>query len=660
MEKYLLVLTVLYFTGADLYAQVIQPALGDDEEALIKAELQRYERRFLRERDEPLSDQRIDATYYKLDLRVTYAPNYLSGNVLMKATATVGNLNDITLDLMNVLSIDSVKVDGTSCSYTRTISTFTIALPRPYSIGEMMTVETFYRGVPGSSGFGSFAFSTHGGIPWIWSLSEPYGSKDWWPCKDHPYDKADSVDVLITCDSTWKVGSNGVLISVVNNGDGTKTHFWKHRYPIASYLVSITMTNFAQFSNYFRYNPTDSMEILNYVLPEHLANAQASLPQTVTMLQIFSNLFGLYPFVNEKYGHAEFGWGGAMEHQTMTSTGTFSENVIAHELSHQWFGDMITCRTWPDLWLNEGFATYCTGLYREMRYGIASYWSYINGLVNSAKQAQGTLYVQDTTNVNNLFSSSRVYNKGAMVLHMLRHVLGDSVFFQAMYNYAHDPRVRFGTASTAEFRSVCETTSGRDLAWFFNEWVFGERYPSYTYSWSSQPGTGGYDVAVRINQTTGTPNPAFFTMPIDLKFLATGWDTTITIFNDTNGQVFSFTLSRNPTSMQFDPDGWILKNATLVAVDEPSSTPYGYVLEQNYPNPFNPSTTIKFEVPASVFVRLKVFDALGQEVSTLVNEIRPPGNYEVTFDADGLPSGMYFYQLAAGSFTESRKMIVLR
>jgi len=524
----------------------------------------------------------------------------------------------------------------------------------------MMTVETFYRGVPGSSGFGSFAFSTHGGVPWIWSLSEPYGSKDWWPCKDHPLDKADSVDVIITCDSTWKVGSNGILVSVINNGDGTKTHFWKHRYPIASYLVSITITNFVQFSNYFRYTPTDSMEILNYVLPEHLATAQASLPRTVEMLQIFSDLFGLYPFINEKYGHAEFGWGGAMEHQTMTSTGTFSENVIAHELAHQWFGDMITCRTWPDLWLNEGFATYLTGLYREVRYGTASYWSYINGLVNSAKSAQGTLYVQDTSNVSNLFNSNRVYNKGAMVLHMLRHVLGDSVFFQAMYNYAHDPRVRFGTASTAEFRSVCETTSGRDLGWYFNEWVFGERYPSYTYSWSAQPGTGGYDVTVRINQTTGTTNPPFFIMPIDLKFLATGWDTTITVFNDTNGQTFNFTLPHNPTTVQFDPEGWILKNVTLVAVDEPLPLPFRFALEQNFPNPFNSSTTIGYQVGTSGLVRLSLYTLLGQEVAVLVNDIKQPGHYEVTFDAKDLPSGMYVYQLRAGSFRETKKLILLR
>ncbi|MEO0206926.1 MAG: M1 family aminopeptidase, partial [candidate division WOR-3 bacterium] len=375
-----------------------------------------------------------------------------------------------------------------------------------------------------------------------------------------------------TCNSAFKVGSNGKLLSVVDNGNGTSTHHWKTVYPISTYLISVALTNYAEFSNWFKYSPTDSMQVLNYVLPENLSSAQAGLPKAVDGLQIFSQLFGLYPFINEKYGHAQFGWGGGMEHQTMTYLGGFSEYLVIHELSHQWFGDMITCRTWPDLWLNEGFASYCEGLYGEKRYGMSSYWSVINADMSSAKSAVGTLYLQDTTSVGNMFAGSRVYSKGSSVLHMLRHVLGDSIFFQSMYNYANDPNLKYGTASTQDFQTVCEVTSGRDLDFFFNEWVFGEKYPRYSYGWTSEPSNGGYKVTLGVTQTTLTTNPLFFTMPIDIQIFGNGWDTTIVIFNNQQTQTFEFDVSHQPTSLQFDPGNWILKTKDSMKTFTLSST----------------------------------------------------------------------------------------
>lgn len=249
-----------------------------------------------------------------------------------------------------------------------------------------------------------------------------------------------------------------------------------------------------------------------------------------------------------------------MEHQTMTSVGGFGESLIAHELAHQWFGDMITCRTWPDIWLNEGFATYCEVLYQENRYGKAAYWNDINGEMNYAKTAVGSIYVGDTSNVGTLFDGSLVYDKGASVLHMLRHILSDSVFIHSMYNYAHNPALRFGTAGTHDFQNACESTSGRDLGYFFNEWIYGEKYPTYAYGWDSRSDSGGYRTTVVISQTTGTTNPTFFTMPIDLKFIAAGWDTTLTVFNDSISQTFAFQTPQSPYSVLLDSSGWILKS----------------------------------------------------------------------------------------------------
>ena len=630
----------------------------EEEKKLISNEFDRYKNIYSHQSLTSVASNNFDVIFYKLDLKIITSPQYLSGNVLMKARSVANSINSIQLDLSNSLTIDSVKVDKIKTSFSQSTSSFSVTLPRSYSLNEIFEVETFYRGTPQSGGFGSFVFSTHNNIPWVWSLSEPYGAKDWWPCKDHPNDKADSADIIITCDSSFKVGSNGKLFSVSKNLDGTKTFYWKERYPIANYLISVAMTNYTEFSNWFKYSATDSMEVLNYVLPEKLVTAQQNLPRTVDMLSIFSNLYGLYPFIKEKYGHAEFGWGGAMEHQTMTSTTTYSENTIAHELAHQWFGDLITCANWPNIWMNEGFATYSEALYREKMYGSTAYWQHMTTKMNSAKNAIGTIYIYDTSSVSKLFSSSLVYSKGATVLHMLRHVLGDSIFFKSMVSYANHSSYKFNVATTENFQKVCEQVSGKNLEYFFKEWIYGEKYPQYEYWWKVNTALPNYTLEVGLTQTTGTTNPLFFTMPIDLKITAQNWDTTITVFNNLQKQIFLIQLEKIPISVALDPLNWILKTSKQVSTFVTSNEiPNSFQLYQNYPNPFNSETVISYQLSANSFVTLKVFDVLGKEVATLVNEKLSAGSYSVNFNASklshqktgGIASGVYFYRIAIHS-----------
>jgi aminopeptidase N len=608
-----------------------------------------------------LGQEGFDVTYYKLDLRLSVSPNMLTGSVTMVARCIVDNLASITLDLMNSLTVDSVLVGSIRVIFSQQPASFNVSLNRTYTRGETITAVVYYHGAPVSSGFGSFAFSTTStGSPWVWSLSEPYGAKDWWPSKDHPGDKADSVDVWVTCDGSFKVGSEGRLVDVVQNPDGTKTHKWQHRYPIATYLVSIAAANYSQVSGWFRYSPADSMIVLNYCLPDFLSSATSSIPQTVDMLRIYSDLFGLYPFYTEKYGHSQFGRGGGMEHQTMTSLGNFDENLVAHELAHQWFGDMITMRTWPDIWLNEGFATYCVALYFEKKSGSAGYWNVMNNEMNRARNAVGSIYVRDTSNVGQLFNGNLVYGKGATVLHMLRHVMGDSLFFKAIKQYATDPRFRFGTASTADLQSICEGVFGKSLAYFFDEWIYGEKYPRYQYQWETIQVGSQYTVRMTISQTTGTSTPVFFTMPLDLKLTGVGLDSTVTVFNDTQSQTFMFSLPKQPSAVQLDPENWILKDASSVLAKE-------LALLQNYPNPFNIATVIPFELPSASAVRIEVFNSLGQLVQTLASlKMYEAGRHAVQFsplDRDGtsLPSGVYYCRLSvSGAPLQVRKMVYLR
>ncbi len=603
----------------------------------------------------------IDVKHYGLDLTISAAPPLLTGRVAVSALSLVDTLTTVVLDLTGALTVDSVLVGGQRAGVIRYPAALAIVLDRVYRRGEVVSTEIMYHGVPPFTGLGSFVFSQNGGKPWIWTLSEPYGARDWWPCKDHQLDKADSVDMRVTCDGSLTVGSNGSLVSITDNGDGTHTTHWAERYPIATYLVSIAVADFARFSNWYHYTASDSMQILNYVLPQDLDTALVQLPKAVRMLEIFSARFGPYPFLKEKYGHSEFGFGGAMEHQTMTSTTTFDELTIAHELAHQWFGDLITCATWQDLWLNEGFATYSEALYTEAKSGSDAYHSLIEGDLQSAADAVGTLFVQDTTDVDSLFAGPRVYAKGACVLHMLRHVLGDSLFFRSLRAYADDPRYRYGTATTRDFQGVCETVSGMPLGYFFDEWVFGEKYPIYEPSWSAYPDSLGWAARVVLRQITGTQNPLFFTMPVDLRFSGSGLDTTITVMHTADGQDFTFHFLSRPNTMTLDPDDWILKQ---IAPPEPD-LPVSPELFQNYPNPFNGGTTVQFALPRRERVVLRIYTVLGAEVATIWDGLAEPGTQSIVWGGKNsrgvpVPSGVYICRLSTADASVARKMLVLR
>lgn len=637
-------------------AQFLPEKTFDVRETLWNAEAQRY--RSLMRVQQPLrSLGAFDVTYYKLNLTITTSPNYLRGIVTVKARSTTVSLDSITLDLTNAMVVDSVTMEGTSVHFVQHPTTVSIELNRSYGDGEMVVLDVYYRGVPASSGFGSFEFGSHAGTPWVWSLSEPYGARDWWPCKDHPGDKADSVDIWVTCSRSYKVASNGKLVAIVENPDLTHTYRWAERYPIATYLVSIALTDYAEFAQWFRYSPTDSMQVLNYVLPEHLALHRDSTKDVVDMLRIFSDRFGLYPFINEKYGHAEFGRGGAMEHQTMTSAvyAAFTTYVLAHELAHQWFGDLITCASWQDLWLNEGFASYGESIYAEGKYGVDAYRRSMQQTMSIARTGVGPAFKRDTANIGTLFDQKTTYRRGASTLHMLRHVLGDSLFFRCVRSYVADPRFRFGVATTAGFRNVCEAVSGRSLGWFFDEWIFGEKYPRYSFRWTvEEGGREGYLVTITLRQTTGTTNPPFFTMPIDFKLTAPGWDTTVVLFNDANPQQFIVSCSHQPTDITLDPDEWILRY-----VDD-EELPTSYRLHQNYPNPFNAGTTITVSLPNAKHATLKIFDLLGREVATLIDEKLAPGKHALSFDGTNLASGVYYARLHVEGFSQTIKMALIR
>ncbi len=610
-------------------------------------------------------DSNYDVNYYKLNLDINYPAELITGEVTIKARSQVDNLSSIFIDLKDFMTVTEIKSNEQQLSFQHNNDVITINLDNSYNNSEEFEVVINYSGNPYPEGGGfnnSYFRSTSTGSPLFSTLSEPYSTIEWWPCKDTPADKADSADIWLTCDNKYIPVSNGKLMEIVDNGS-THTYKWKVSYPITQYLISVAMTDYDIYEDEFEYEPGKQMPVIHYVYKGTLSqNRINQLERTIDMLQLFSDAFGEYPFKSEKYGHAEWEWGGGMEHQTVSSMGSFGEALMSHELAHQWFGDKIACKDWENIWLNEGFATYCESLWFEHAYGKDHYMGDVMANMNSAKNAFGTIYVQNISSVGQIFNGSRSYAKGSIVLHMLRGVLGDEKFFEAMRAYINDPDLAYDVAVTEDFQRVVEETSSEELNYFFQQWIYGENYPRYDVAWNYIEENGSYHVKVNIKQEVNS-NPSYFTMPIQLEFKTSSGSEIRTVFNDKQEQEFDILLNEEPTQFVFDPNNWILKDVSVItSVDDFKEIKDEFFLEQNYPNPFNPSTIIQYNIPEKSNVKLIIYDNLGNEISTLIDEVKNPGyyNFELNSGDFSLSSGVYFYQLLTDKFAEIKKMVLIK
>lgn len=580
-----------------------------------------------------------DIKYHRIELNIDPAQSGLSGDITTYFEAK-SNTSQIVFDLASNMTVQDVIQRGNSLSFTQnTDDELMVTLPETLNQGVLDSLTVSYSGIPISTGFESYSQTTHNGVPIVWTLSQPYGAKAWWPCKQDLNDKIDSIDVYLTTprftpqNEDYVAVSNGVEIGQEINGSD-KTSRFKHRYPIPAYLIAIAITNYSVYAEEVP-NNGNPFDIINYVYPESLGAAQAGTPITLDIMNFFIDKFEPYPYADEKYGHAQFGFNGGMEHTTISFMGNFSRELITHELAHQWFGNKVTCGSWQDIWLNEGFATYLYGLVIEEFDGNTAFTNWKQQRSNFiTSQPNGSVYIQpqDTVNVARIFSSRLSYNKGAMVLHMLRKKMGDDNFYQGLRNFLAHPDLAFNYAKTSDFIPIMEAASGLDLTEFFNDWLYNQGYPSFTVLWN-QPNSN--QIQINLSQSTSHSSVDFFETDVTLQLLGSqGEVQEITLSHTGQNQEFVESVNFDVVSVIFDPNADIISRNNMVTLSVEDFDVADNI--QISPNPVTDYLTIIKPEFAEIF-GYTIYNSIGQKV--IVSNC-----FSNIIDLENLGTGFYVIQ----------------
>ena len=582
--------------------------------------------------------------YQRMEWEINPDTLFIRGVVTTWFKSNVNNLDEIEFDLFSTMMVDSVLRNNQKLIFNQNQNKINITLPESLNNGQLDSVSVYYKGNPGSSESGAFSKTKHNNVSNIWTLSEPYGAMEWWPCKQSLVDKIDSIDIIVTSPKAYRTASIGVLVSETVNNE-LRTMHWKHRFPIATYLIAVSVTNYASYSDYLELDDTRQIEILNYVYPENLNEAKEKTPRTVEIMHLFNDLIGEYPFASEKYGHAQFGWGGGMEHQTMSFMGGFSFGLVAHELSHQWFGDYITLGSWQDIWLNEGFASYLTGLAYEH---IETEWWYTWKKANVERIVSmpgGSVFVTDTTDIGAIFSGRLSYSKGAYILHMLRWVLGDEDFYAGIKNYFNDPEIANGFARTYQLIEHMESAGDTTLTEFFNDWFYGEGFPIYSASYMPDKANS---TKIVLSQITSHQSVDFFEMPVPVRvYNSNKTDSAdFRLNNTTNNQEFFVEPGFKVAELKIDPDYWLVSKTEEI-VGLPTIPAADNIIV--YPNPFSDEVSL-FIPSGQQLISTKLYSSDGTLVTEFIGD-------KTTFNWSGSPTGIYIIQVKTSKELFEQKVV---
>jgi len=598
------------------------------------------------------NDTTIDIGFYNIDIEIALDSAYLSGRVKIGFTSLIEGLDQFKIDLDDAFSIDSIS--SPASSYTFLDNILTISLAETFNTGDQVSLSVYYSGAPVlAGGYKGLRYEVHDNNEIIIaSLSTPYLAHTWWPCKDGTQDKSDSTFINITIKDTTISSipviavSNGLLDTVETIGNKKKFR-WKHYYPVVPYYVMVAISNYDHFNH--NYSGITSFPIDYYVFESHKAVAEEGVTELPDAMAFFESVFGPYPFADEKYGMTQLGYYGAIENQTNTITNNMSPSwffVSVHELAHMWFADMITCNTWHHGWLNEGFASYAEALYSEHQYN--NYNEYMD---NFLYYNGGTVYMEDVSDPFSVFQSI-IYNKGAYVLHMLRGVVGDSLFFDIVYDYASDDGFMYKLVTTEEFQEVCENISGLDLNYFFDQWIYDEYFPIYGYNFGYNESEGNIGLVVKQSQgNIGWREVFEMPMEVELIFLD-GTDTIVNIYNSEVLQEYTIDIDKEIYFATLDPNNWILKNSNYdpsIIVDIPENQ---FSDINIFPNPSSGEINIDVAVKDAV---IQLVNIEGKVIyKTVIDDVT--GN---ALKITGLSSGIYTVMIINnGNSIRSKKVVV--
>ncbi len=628
-----------------------------------------------------------DVKYYGLDLNISTAATAFGGNTTMRASVGGTPIDTLVIALINTaggatMITDSVIVDGTWRSFVHQNNLIQIPLNPPIPGGSSFASRVFYHGDDANAGVGLVRGYKYG-MTFIYSYIWPIYASYLFPCKDMLEDWADSVDIAITTDPANKVVATGALIRTLPADAGKTRWEFSSRWPLPPTDITFVVGPYAEYRTSF-YQPavSDSMVIRGFFFPAspYLSKQIAVMEKSKEYLAYFTSHFGVIPFWRNEHHFVTTDWtGGAMyvlglslfselrlDTAVVDYGGRYLAYFVPHELSHSWFGSTVGPLTECDLWLAEGFATYAEQI--AMEHFLPESVGRRNMTLSRALVMSlpgGSVYIPpaDRYNEARVLDNRLTYYKGATILHMLRFELGsDSLFFRLLKEYLAEFA---GRAVTGEiFKDFLQRQTGRDFTAFFSQWYYGEGYPTFTLRWTRE--SGGVKIVSTQSPSMPLVTPLFQTS-LEFKLTYAGADTTVRVFQSSLTDTFRIATSRIVDSIAVDPKGWLLCKVGSVTYDptvsvdgQPAAQPGAFVLEQNYPNPFNPVTTISYQLPVTSPVRLVVHDMLGREVALLVKEKKEPGNYEVRFDGSGLSSGVYLYQMQAGDFVQTRRLLLLK
>ncbi len=598
-----------------------------------------------------------DVKFYWLDIEVTNTSVNVVGNTTINAEAVVA-IDTFAFELIYDNTIDSVFVDGVKYTNWQRIERNVLVPISQIPQGNNFSAQIYYEAIPPSGGF--FAGVTHStSAAWnkevTWTLSEPFNAADWFPVKQDLQDKADSCWVFLTTDSDNMAGSQGILTNTVNLGNGKSRYEWKSSYPIDYYLISFAVSEYQEYNTYA--HPAemngDSILIQNYIYdsPGCLENYKEGIDATGEMVELMSEKYILYPFHEEKYGHCLTQLGGGMEHQTMTTMGGFSFGLVAHELGHMWFGDNVTCATWSDIWINEGFATYSNALAEEFINGPEYGRLFIVGKQTSAMGSPGgSVYIPEEEiypgNEYRIFNGRLSYNKGAAIIHILRHeIQDDEVFFDIMGTFQED--FTDSTATGEDFRNTAEEVSGMDFEAFFDQWYYGEGYPTYALEWYYDNGI----FHLSATQTTSTSVTPFFEMLMDYQLeFEDGTDTIIHLYHTENLQNFLVQLPKKVVDIEVDPNDWTMEKVSSISVlvEETDSPVYFSVA----PNPVQDQLNIYFANPSMGLRNISITDISGRVIQQLLSS-----DSQIHLNTASLSQGVYVVRVADGMQQFDRRFV---